>query len=178
MKKSVGNRYEETKDLDIAEIAKMIRQEFSALKKSGDVASHFKLSVRISRYSMGRSIDSTLTWDPAQAIDFTHGDFASEEVLRVQRSVEALIDSFNYDNSQSEVDYFDVRFYGHVRIDFQLRISVGAQLKERFGVDYQKMQRWPIDVVRVLQDAYLEGIVNPSLGLIIADGLAKRTQAA
>ncbi len=48
MTKHTGSKYEMTKGLDVAEIAKLVRKD---LKKAG-----YRASVRISRYSMGRSI--------------------------------------------------------------------------------------------------------------------------
>lgn len=41
----------------------------------------------------------------------------TQEVSRVERALDSLLNAYNYDGSQVEVDYFDVNFYGHVLVD-------------------------------------------------------------
>lgn len=88
-----GSKYEETKDLDIAEVAKLVRKDLAALKLP------VKPSVRISRYSGGQSLDVSVKM---------------ERNPEVAKKIRAILDSYNFDESDSQSDYFCVRFYGHV----------------------------------------------------------------
>jgi hypothetical protein len=88
-----GSKYEETKDLDIAEVAKLVRKDLAALKLP------VKPSVRISRYSGGQSLDVHLKM---------------ERDPELAKKIRAILNSYNFDESDSQSDYFCVRFYGHV----------------------------------------------------------------
>lgn len=44
-------------------------------------------------------------------------DAATPEALAVQAALQELLDACNHDGSDSMVDYFDVKFYGHATVD-------------------------------------------------------------
>jgi hypothetical protein len=100
MTKTIGTKYEQTKDLDIAQIAKLVRQDIAAEVKAG-LLPKVKYSVRISRYSMGQSLDVTI---------------GQADRSPIQR-IEAIVFAYNYDGSDSQTDYFDNRFYTHIRCE-------------------------------------------------------------
>lgn len=126
-----GSRYESTRDLDLAEIAKLVRADLRDLVKRG-----FKCAVRISRFSGGQSLkvevkstpqgfrvlnQERLAWErehPHQHC--THLAIFSDEAIEVQRKIESLVASYNRDNSDTQTDYFDVRFYSSVSFAFEL----------------------------------------------------------
>jgi hypothetical protein len=115
--------------LDIKEIAKRLRKDIKAMQKMG-VYANMKVSVRIERYSGGQSLSVTITkWDgqlhnPAWiAADMNARCEIHRHTPRVRKAMEVLkrlANQWNYDNSDSMVDYFDVNYYTHVSVDWEL----------------------------------------------------------
>lgn len=123
---NIGNKYEDTKNLDIKEIAKMIRKD---IKKA---LPNLKTSVKISRYSMGQSIDVEIKNADFNPINEQYvrdmysadGEYLYNNDTTASRfsvigettlnAVNQIVQAYNYDNSDSMTDYFDVRFYGQV----------------------------------------------------------------
>jgi len=103
-----GAKYDGT-ILDAAVIAKNIREDIKQAVKKNELPKG-KYSVRISRYSMGRSINIR-----AKEIEFpVYGEDGRlnkfGELLR--DSLEKIRNAYNYDNSDIMTDYFDVNYYG------------------------------------------------------------------
>lgn len=125
--KTYGTNYAETRDLGVAEIAKLIRTDIKDAVKAGDLPGKpVAYSVRIDRYSMGQSID----------IIVKHADFDvfrieiveeswggrnhrvyTDEARAVIRVLDKIHASYNYDGSEVLTDYFDVKYYGQVTFD-------------------------------------------------------------
>lgn len=123
----VGENYH--RSMDIADIAKAVRKELKA-KHPG-----WKFSVTVRRYSMGQSCDVRLTAVPAFVTvrnpewkgDGTYAELMdchargitryTREVNEVVKSAEAILQSYNRNNSDSQTDYFDVNFYGSVVVE-------------------------------------------------------------
>lgn len=121
----VGSRYEATRNLDIAEVAKLVRVDLRDLGKRG-----FKCAVRISRYSGGQSLkvevktvpdgfsilnQARVAWEqenPNQCC--THLGWLSDEATKVRDEIEAILAAYNQDKSDPMTDYFNVRFYSSV----------------------------------------------------------------
>lgn len=131
---TVGTKYEETKQLDIKEVAKLIR---------ADIKKEFpgiKASVKIERFSMGQAInvvvkesaeplknplyDGVFDWKirtgqitswPSE--DNVKRDSITEEGQHVAKGVKDIVESYNFDDSDMMTDYSHVRFYSHVRIE-------------------------------------------------------------
>lgn len=117
-----GNKYEETKNLDIKEVAKLVRRDIRAAIKKGDLPK-IKVSVKISRYSGGQSLDATVKEAPYAIMrDPTEEELSfgedwkrlTKETLRVEGILEAIVKAYNYDGNDIQTDYFNVRFYSHV----------------------------------------------------------------
>ena len=126
-----GLKYEQVKNLDIKEIAKLIRKDLS------DKHPNFKFSVTISRFSMGRSIDIEIKeinfcfLNPKK--DYKNRDdepIYSEKGLELLESVQNIVKQYNYDNSNSMIDYYDVNFYSNVRYSYELREKNEKEIKE------------------------------------------------
>lgn len=104
MFKTIGTKYQETKDLDITEIAKLVRADFK------EAYPDYKFSVRIQRFSMGQSINIEV---------FNTGieNRWEDEGRELQNKLKKIVDAYNYDDSDVMTDYFSTRFYSHVDIE-------------------------------------------------------------
>lgn len=131
--KFTGSKFD--KNLSTKEIAARVRQEIKEAVKTGDLPKA-KYSVRIDCYSMGSSIDVVIRALPFSILNpkrieleahnprFQWQNYESEprhtlEASAVLGKVEQLLSSYNFDNSDSMTDYFDVKFYGHVKFDWR-----------------------------------------------------------
>ena len=117
-----GEAYEP--DLDVVEIAKRVRSQLRKEAKSKhSPLSGAKASVRIERYSMGRSINVRL--DLPFQVDNPNYDpmgIASERLVltpaasTAKGAAQSLLDSFNFDGSDSMTDYYHVNFHAGVTV--------------------------------------------------------------
>lgn len=125
--------------MDITEIAKKVRKQLKA------EFPECRFSVRIERYSMGQSMSISLmkapfaafaktedvngnqrTGDYAQLNQFQlrrepneyicNGLFLTPDAWRVMKRADEIQSCYNWDNSDSMTDYFDVNFYFHPEI--------------------------------------------------------------
>ena len=129
--------------MDITDIAKAIRKD---LKQ--EFGKSMKFSVRTSRFTGGRSLSVTVKKASAEHFK-TLQDFEQEHMTEklsnpslyenllfrfnrndylaikneVRTKIEAIANKYNYDNSVSQIDYFDVNYYCNVDGD---RIEVIA----------------------------------------------------
>lgn len=99
----VGYKFWRTRDLDVAEIAKLIRQDIAELCKD-EVLPKVKFSVRIERYAGGQSI-SIVCPEPPKGARGPH-DPAS-----VRLTLQRVLDSYNYDGSHGMYDWTNRRFH-------------------------------------------------------------------
>lgn len=119
---TIGNKYMETRDLDIAEVAKLVRKDIKAAVKNGHLPADTKYSVRIERFSMGQAINITATLPdrPARVrIDREYdGQYGyTNESNAINAVLNAIVNAYNYDNSDVLTDYFQVRFYCTPQVD-------------------------------------------------------------
>jgi len=114
------------KYIDIKIIASKVR------KRIKSTFPECKFSVRISRYSMGQSLNVALMQAPFDAttdrtgyVQVNHyaltgsdrrNTMLTEEAENVLRGVVEIIKEYHYDNSDPMVDYFDTNFYFNVDI--------------------------------------------------------------
>jgi hypothetical protein len=117
-------RYQETKSLALAEVAKLIKRDILAAQKRGELPSG-KVSVR----STGTSINGRLAPNDPRALvceqhahDLARDPHARHSCARdaacrsAQRTLDAIHFAYNYDASDLQADYFDVRYYGQARV--------------------------------------------------------------
>jgi hypothetical protein len=111
-----GSKYQE--NMDIKDIAKEVRK---AIKMDG-----FKFSVKIQRFSGGQSLKVRIKEVPDDfpmvAMKESWNGYGAQwqyspELKELMDYIEAIINSYNYDGSDSMVDYFDVNFYGFVDVE-------------------------------------------------------------
>ena len=124
MYKFTGEKF--NRDLDVKEIAKLIRKELKGI-------SGLKTSVRIERYSMGRSINVSIKEcgfnpmnperikaekeNPHVSIDLS---IYTKQGSDLKDKIQSIVDQYNFDDSDSMTDYFNVNFYGFVNYDWQV----------------------------------------------------------
>jgi len=126
----VGSKYEATKGLDIKEIAKRIRGDLKAKFPPRD---GWKFSVTIERYSGGQSVNVDVKqvphafgvenpeWTQYQAAHPQEGIPHGMKRLTpaaegVEQRIKEIVEAYNFDDSDSMTDYFNVRFYKHIRL--------------------------------------------------------------
>lgn len=85
-----GTKFKDTKDLNIVEIAKLIRKEIKATLPT------LRASVVVQKYSMGQSLNITI--DNKQ-----HKD-----------KVKEIAEQYNFDNSDPMIDYSSNKFFTFV----------------------------------------------------------------
>lgn len=132
-----GTKY--NRDLDVRDIAKLVRADIKAA--AGPVPHRlpagFRAGVRISRYSMGRSIDVTIKAVPGVTVrnparvefEETGGGIYdgrmpeearfvhTAEARAILEAVKDIVDAYNFDGSDVQSDYFHVNFYSDVRFE-------------------------------------------------------------
>jgi hypothetical protein len=131
--KFTGTKY--NKNLSTTEIAGLIRQEIKAAVKS-EMLPKAKYSVCSTHYSGGSSIDIVIIaplftiMNPkrieleARDPRFQWQTYESEprytaEASQALKAIEGMLSSYNFDDSDSQSDYFHVNFYGHVKFDWR-----------------------------------------------------------
>ena len=120
-----GEAYES--DLDVVEIAKRIRSQLKQLSKAKHSPLYgAKVSVRIERYSMGRSIDARLGLP--YRVDVTEEEQANTRMVAGQEIYltpaasaakklgQEIVDAFNFDGSDSMTDYYHVNYSGFAHV--------------------------------------------------------------
>ena len=125
-----GGRYEE--GLDIALIAKRVRAEIKVLLKDKALPQG-QYSVKIERYSGGQSLNVKISqlnspWlmlNP-ERVQFEHQNphelswhlpQYTEAGQKVLKTIEGIVQAYNFDCSHSDSDYFNVNFYSNVAFD-------------------------------------------------------------
>lgn len=122
--RTYGARYD--KNADVKDIAKTLRREIAEEIEAG-VLPRGKYSVKIARFSGGQSIDIRVA-----DLELTLGGLFRDEYLQdtnvyqymyqqwvydTLEIVGALMSAHNHDGSDSQSDYFDVKFYGNATVD-------------------------------------------------------------
>lgn len=131
-----GTKFEATKDMGIVDIAKLVKADIAQAVKNGDLPKGLKVGIRTSRYSGGQSMSVTIKAAPGVQIynpDRVAFDakprneqtgstptWLSTEALVINNRIEAIVEAFNFDNSDPVTDYFNVKFYGNVQFDSKL----------------------------------------------------------
>lgn len=129
--KFVGSNFD--KSLTTKDIAARVRQEIKDAVKVGELP-NAKYSVRIDSYSMGSSINIAIKaptfaiLNPKRVVleardpSYLYRTYEVEarytaEAATTLEKVEQILQSYNFDDSDSMTDYFHVKFYGHVKFD-------------------------------------------------------------
>jgi hypothetical protein len=142
-----GSRLEMTKGMRRAEIAKLFRQDVKDATKRGDLPKGLKVSVRTSEYSGGGSITVRVTAVPAgfgvlnaprvyadlcTPHVYSERPYLSVQAAALLKKLDAMLQAYNFDDSDSMTDYFHVRFYGHADFDSEVTSAERATYKASF----------------------------------------------
>jgi hypothetical protein len=121
--RTAGRFYKETADLDLTEVAKLVRRDLRVAKDGGSrVPRDAKISVRISRYSMGQALIVRITL-PRVTRHPVDGDRPDLDWVSTPEAVEvydvAATIAGNYNRSESDVltDYSRSRFHLDLKVD-------------------------------------------------------------
>lgn len=108
-----------------ADIAKAVRADVKAATKTGDLGDYppqIKFSVRSDNFAGGCSVDIIIRnapdeWLWSDKTDPNYGDnrrIVSAEARQLADRLRSLLHAYNHDGSDTQADYWDVRFYGQV----------------------------------------------------------------
>jgi hypothetical protein len=145
----IGSNYEKTKNMDIKEIAKLIREELDIY------FSDWKFSVKISRYSGGQSLTvyiKDMPYTPfSEEVDLAYknntqsrNDLYNQKYLKDYKKIQSIVDQYNMDDSDVQTDYFHSRFYGFVNLDDSVKAKFypeNSEVKrhEQFDKEWKEM---------------------------------------
>lgn len=110
MNSTTGKNYIEGEDgAETAKrVRKAVRQHLNGL--------NLKISVRLSRFSMGKSIDVTLTGDKYW-FDDDNCWYPNSNFRQIKREIESLVDSFKLTHTSGwPDDYYYTTFYSNVTL--------------------------------------------------------------
>ena len=129
-----GTKYNDK--LSNKEIAAAIRQDIKATIAKGRLPKGLKVSVRYDRFAGGSSIDAVITAWPENfvwlnpnlvVLNREHPNQFHDNVPRYTDQAKDIIEkltaihgAYNHDGSDSMTDHFDVKYYGHVNVDWEL----------------------------------------------------------
>lgn len=138
-----GAKYQSTKHLDLKEIAAQVRIDLRNAQNRGELPADATFTVRISRYSGGQSMnvmlagmpDSWIYNQPGQESNYDEGIVRhgglTDAAYGAMRIMEAILFAYNYDGSDTQSDYFNVRFYGGASIQDERDRALRVAEKER-----------------------------------------------
>jgi hypothetical protein len=121
-----GSKYEQTKTMDIVQLSKLVKEELNIYFPD------WKFSVKTDRFSGGQSLTvniKELPYNPyskekqkslEELTDFypiQTDQIYSEQYLNDSKRIRAIVEQYNFDDSDAMVDYFHVRYYSHVRLE-------------------------------------------------------------
>jgi hypothetical protein len=151
--KYAGAKYQQGRDT--AEIAKMFRADVKAAIKAGELPTGLDLGVRVQRYAGGSSINVTIKACPGlqvsnpghvlaqEAIPYVFVEdirirFIHTEAARaLMAKLEGMLEAYNRSEVDTQTDYFNVKFYGHVTFATEFskadRAAVVASLDDLIG---------------------------------------------
>lgn len=141
-----GRKYQETQNMDIAQIAKLIRNDIRDAIKKKKLPSHPKYSVTIERYSMGQSVTVRVTNilplrimnEQAVVNELSYTSFHGPRLNQAGKNLDNILTDicrqYGFDNSDSMTDYFHSRFHTHISLqtdpEYNLIKSEYEQRKE------------------------------------------------
>lgn len=138
-----GSKYDET--LDVAEIAKRVRADLKAFIKAGTIPKG-KYSVTIERFSGGCSLRVRLSQlisphlmlnpervkfeqDNPHAVSGSLPQFTPAGKALLEK-VEAVVNAYNFDGSDTNFDYWNMNFYSSVAFESEFLRAQWATILE------------------------------------------------
>jgi DNA repair protein RadC len=145
-----GSKYEETKKLSTVDVAKRIRADI----KAAGLPAGVKISVRVRRCTYTSAIDVEVTAvpegfsilnvarvreeraNPHSLINERDLPRYAPEMIALLATLKGIWAAYNYNRSDLQSDVFDVRYYGDVRVDWEIErddragITLGLEAAE------------------------------------------------
>lgn len=153
--KMIGTRFEATRTLDVAAVAKLVRADIKAAVGAGELPAG-TYSVRIERYSMGQAINvwlsdlagfgvkGTRVFDVEAMRRAARGEdvrlVKSDEMRAVLRKVEAIGEAYNRTEIDANADYHNVRF--HLSVDVEMTWELARRAEERLAERETAQESW------------------------------------
>ncbi len=149
-----GEKYQESKNLTIKEITALVRKEIRVEFKG------WKISVSKETYAGGASINVNIKDSPIKLYnseyarlkqledhgsavrEYTDQAFKSYDITLdsliytdegavVLKRLKEIVEQYNFDDSDSMIDYFHVNYYSHVGVDWEAEDSLISQCVEK-----------------------------------------------
>lgn len=158
-----GRFYEQTKNLSLTEIAKLVRADIKLAVKAGKLPKDIKVSVRSEYFSNGCALEINWSSPTYKYIEVeTYGEdyelnYYSAEREAIDQELKAITNLYNYHDCDAQIDYFNVRFYCNPSDDYSRRNwtnikDISPELAEtawtfykkdgmRFGTAYKTAQK-------------------------------------
>jgi len=144
-----GKKYE--RGLTTTQCAARIRADIKEALRTRELPRGLKVSVRSDYFANGSSIDVRVTalpagWALLNPERVRHDVLTpnvypenlaryTEETTALLKVLQAIMDAYNYDGSDSQTDYFHVNFYGHAEIGHGLEHAVWEQMAAEIRAD-------------------------------------------
>jgi hypothetical protein len=124
--RTYGSKYQDTKELHVTDLAKLIRAEIKTAVKAGELPL-LTYSVRSRHAGMSRAIDIRVKGFeigshpfPVVSPEFARNPTSragtayryTDEARVMLARLEVIREAYNYDASDPTTDYFDTRYYG------------------------------------------------------------------
>lgn len=121
-----------------ADIAKLIRTDLKAAVDAGELPATFGYRVTSEQGSTSEAINILVTGASDNWLYTTEKAYTgvelrvhSEAAIALQRKIEEIRTAYGWDGSDIQSDYFDVRYYGSVRIESESHARYRVQEAER-----------------------------------------------
>lgn len=129
--KFTWSKYRDTANLSTTQIAKLVRSE---LRAKFPQKKWYKFSVRTDYFAWGSSIDVDIVAVPFKILTDEHIEAVKNnenlsyrnikrftpEAEELERASKAILNQYNFDDSDSQTDYFHVNYYWHVQYAYAL----------------------------------------------------------
>lgn len=162
-----GGRYDETKGMPTSEIAALMRQDIKGAIKNGELppmdvsvamdnsrtSSSINITVRRLKHGIPlatREYVELLGEDGQEKIVGRNVEVRTPEAREILRRLQAIHDRYNFDNSDPQSDYFNVRYYGEARFSDDAWRQSLYDMRAQLGIDKRR-------------DAYIESSIRAAL---------------
>lgn len=121
----------------VTEIAKDVRQDIKEATAGGYLPKGFKYSVKVDKFAGGAALNVSI-YDENSDVRNTH-EFDSRfnslrlkpEYRKFQDRVETLVDAYNAQDINGQIDYFNTSFYGHSKFEEMSQVAFRKHDSER-----------------------------------------------
>lgn len=170
-RKVMGRNYEQVRDMDIKDIAKLVREELKIKFPK------WKFSIKISRFAGGRALDIRVLGVPYNPFgEEAQKQIETEEYVNKRsvgffireykndfREIEKAVEQYRMTDSDGMIDYFHTNFYGRVETDTESLInqyypnSPSALRSKAFDDNWKAQQKKRSEEIAIGKGKYKKG---------------------